>query len=303
MAHFTYSVYGMQIASAMALLLPSPSFEGREPDVLIRPGDVPAGLKEPEVTTPVIQARPDTFLFSLPGVGRFLVLKGQEVVWQTEAGVPEEVMSLHLSHAALGALLYQRGLLPLHASGVIVDGGCVSFLGGPAAGKSTLAAALWQRGYQVLCDDICAVTFTEGIATVQPGIRQLQLWQDAAQALGLNTASAPRTHPEGARYGFTDDGSLSAHPFSLRRLYVLREARVEPEGIRRLKGSEAFMRLVSYTYCPAYLVALGGGSNYFGTYAGIARSVPLFLWSRPPDLERLDDMVDLLEGHLKDESA
>lgn len=303
MAYFAYSVYGMHIASAIALPLPAPSSEGGQPDVYIRLGDVPVTLDDAAVSTPVIQARSNAFLFTLPGVGRFCVRGGQEVWVQPEDGVPEGIISLHLLHTAFVALLHQRGLLPLHASGVIVDGGCVAFLGGPAEGKSTLAAALWQRGYRVLCDDICAVTLTEGIATVYSGIRQLQLWPDAIESLGLSKESAQLAHPEGRRYTFPDDVPIPDQAYPLVRLYMLREARVDPAGITRIRGSEAFMSLLPFAHCQPYVAAVSGKGGHFSNYAGIAQTVPIFVWRYHRGLEHLDAALDPLEKHLKSQPA
>ncbi|MBI2865665.1 MAG: sulfotransferase domain-containing protein [Chloroflexi bacterium] len=299
-----YSVYGMHIALAIDLPLPrATSSVSSQPDVVIRFGDVPATLDDPAMSTPILAARPDAFLLSLPGVGRFFVRDGREVCIQPENAVPKDVISLHLLHTVLAALLHQRGQLPLHACGVLVDGGCVAFLGHSSAGKSTLAARLHERGYPVLCDDICAVACTEGVVAVYPGIQRLQLWSDAIQALGLSAEVATPTHPEAARYGFPVDAPLLDQPYPLRRIYVLREARVEPEGFTRLRRVKAFETLLTLTHGQRYMPTLVGKEAHFGRYAGIARSVPVFEWWRPWGLDRLGVTLGHLEKHLKSEPS
>lgn len=300
----TYSAYGMQISSAIDLPLSrvsspeSNTQSGQPADVVIRYGDVPTALNNPVTSTPVFQVASREFLFCLPGAGRFLVRDGRDVCVHAEAGAVDGMLGLHLAHSGLAAVLHQRGRQPLHASGVLVDGGCVAFLGGSYMGKSTMAAALNQRGYMALCDDICAVTFATGNATVVPGTGRLQLWADAALALGLKTESVPRAHPEGDRYDFPFDSTPIDRPIPLRRLYILQESRMNPEGISRLSGIEAFKYLFGYTYFAPQIAGFVEGPAAFAAYTGIARSVPCFAWTRPWGFDKLDEMIDGLERHL-----
>ena len=83
------------------------------------------------------------------------------------------------------ALLLQRGLLPLHGCAIEVDGGAAVFVGRSGCGKSTLAGALRQRGYRVLADDICVISFSAaGEPMVLAAFPQLKLWADALKNLG-----------------------------------------------------------------------------------------------------------------------
>ncbi|MCP4397035.1 MAG: hypothetical protein GY801_07015 [bacterium] len=78
----------------------------------------------------------------------------------------------------LGALLHQRELLPLHGSAIKVNDGVCVFVGLSGNGKSTVAAAFRQRGYQVLADDVCVVSIREdGLPPGDPRV-------SAVEALG-----------------------------------------------------------------------------------------------------------------------
>jgi len=301
----TYFAYGMQISSDIKL--PLHRVDSREhtaghnasADVVIRIGEVPSALVSPATITPAFQVTSREFLFCLPGVGRFVVQDGRNVCVQPEGAAPEEMLGLHLAHSGLAAVLHQRGKRPLHASAALVDGGCVAFLGRSMAGKSTIAAALNQRGYQVVCDDICPVSFSGGIASASPGTGRFELWADSARALGLDTFKAARAQPEGERYCFASEFTAFEPPIPLRRLYILHQSRRKAPGIRRQTGIEAFQCLFGYTYFAPHIAGFDNETNVFLATAGIARTVPIFEWCYVPGLDRLNDTVDTLMQHLE----
>src|SRR5229473_1307322 len=92
-------------------------------------------------------------LLDFPGVGRFLVRDGKEILVDPAPASEEGEVRAYLVSTAFGVLFHQRGIMPLHASAIYLADGCVAFVGDSGAGKSTLAAALAQRGHEVITDD------------------------------------------------------------------------------------------------------------------------------------------------------
>src|SRR5580704_8529252 len=64
------------------------------------------------------EVRPGYFQLDVPGVAHYRVEEGQRIVIQPLPGASPEQIRLFLFGSALGTLLYQRGLLPLHGSAV-----------------------------------------------------------------------------------------------------------------------------------------------------------------------------------------
>jgi len=89
-----------------------------------------------------------------------------------------------LLDAVLAACLQMRGILPLHASAIATAQGAVLFAGRVGAGKSTLAAALIDRGYALLADGIVGIGLDGGgTAVARPGFPRIRLWADAMRML------------------------------------------------------------------------------------------------------------------------
>ena len=123
-------------------------------DVTIRRGGVPTALPDPEAVGVVWQHAGRRTLLSLPCGVRFLVEDGRTVRYETERGATESDVRAFLLGSAWAVLGWQRGLLPLHASVVARGPDLHAFVGGPGAGKSTLAAALARHGYALFTDDV-----------------------------------------------------------------------------------------------------------------------------------------------------
>ncbi len=75
------------------------------------------------------------------------------------------------------ALLQQRGVATLHAAAVATEAGAVMLLGRSGIGKSSLAAALVERGYPLLADDVTGVMLDAGGRPVAlPAFAHQRLW-------------------------------------------------------------------------------------------------------------------------------
>jgi hypothetical protein len=152
MSAYYYTAFGLCFATEFPCPELSPG--GGTPDVLIRYGVVPVTLRAAKQTGIGYQAATGQLLLNIDGVARFLIQDGKEIIVERAAEGDDDSLRLFLLSSALGALLQQRGILTLHSSAIEVEGGCVGFLGSSGVGKSTLAAALLQRGYRLLTDDI-----------------------------------------------------------------------------------------------------------------------------------------------------
>jgi len=79
------------------------------------------------------------------------------------------MVEILLLGTVLAYWLEQRGVVALHASAVVIDGCAVGFAGLNGGGKTSMAASLFELGYQLLADDILAVTFNSEGPVAQPG--------------------------------------------------------------------------------------------------------------------------------------
>ena len=113
---------------------------------------------------------------------------GSEITIEPTKDATSEELQLFLIGSVFGALIHQRGMLPIHGSAVLFKGKAVVFTGVSGAGKSTLAMGLAQRGYSVLADDISVITKrADNTPVLYPGYPQMKLWGDSLDKLGKNS--------------------------------------------------------------------------------------------------------------------
>lgn len=297
---FYYIAYGLGIDSA----LPLPELVAREVgvkrNVVVRFGRVEHLPSEVDNVEGCFRATPEEAYFFWEETGAFLVRGGYEIIIDPVPGVEERTLRLFLLGVALGVLLHQRGLLVLHASGVVINGGIVAFLAESGQGKSTTAAALYARGYGIVADDVVALDFNStGSPIVRPGFARLKLCPEAAVALGYDLETLFTLHPEDERRGCSVTHGFPQTPLPLRCIYVLAEGMYQE--VKTLQPQEAFVELVHHSYALRFLSYTGATKSHFCQCVRLASSVPICRLQRQQSLAVLPNVTRLVEEHLASE--
>jgi len=240
----------------------------------------------------------------VPQVGSFWVREGRAITVEPLDGVPERNVRLFLLGSAMGLLLHQRGLFPLHANACVVDGRAMAVAGPSGAGKSTLAAWLSRQGLTLVGDDVIALRADEGGVAALPGPPRVRLWRESLNCFGLNSAGLEPSYVDGEvdkwDVPVPSDGLVSEE-LPLGAIYVLEDA--PALSINRLSGAAAAKALFDHTYRGAYLTQTGGASGHLRTVAQIVATTPVFLLERPRVLSQLEALGHALLTHARAEAA
>lgn len=290
-----YRLFGLSILSEIPLpeLVEDP--EDGAADVRITLGPI-ANSPEAEAG---LHIDGDEALLVIPPAGRFLTRAGLEMLIQPAEGVSPRNLRLYLLGSAFGSILHQRGLLPLHANAVIVEGRAIGFMGHPGAGKSTLAAWFHDRGFDVLADDVCVVTpGPGGTHLAHPGIPRLRLWREALEAGGRDASAYERSFDDMDKYTVPTDLERTLPAVPLSHLYLLEKAEDEP-SIERLEGSAAVEAMIANTYRGAYVRPMGRTREHLLACAELARTVPVFRARRRWGYDSFDVEGAALEAHAR----
>lgn len=296
---FVYTCFDLTIGSELECpeLLPS---EGM-PDVWIRRGQVGEHLEGASRESVLFETAPEQFLLKVRNVARYLVRDGAEIVVDPAPDCGAGTVRLFLLGSAMGALLVQRGLLPLHASAIATRRGAVALAGPSGSGKSVLAAVFRRRGYRVLADDLLAVSLA-GEPLVLPGSPNLMLWADALGHLGIDGTSLRAVRPDLQKYLLPLHERFSTAPLRLHKIFSL--ARAAKLGLEPIEGREKVRTLAGHAYRRLFATGMKLSAEHSERVRAVAGPTPMVraFWpdaTRPEIVWRLEEFADLLAEDLE----
>jgi hypothetical protein len=288
----TYSAYGLQIHSDIECpeLLFHPGPPGK-PDVTIRL--LSSEEMHPEsLENGSYQVRPEVFRLAVSGVGQYLVEKGCRISVVPLAGSSPEEVRLFLLGSAMGALLYQRGLFPLHGSAVETRWGAMLFVGSQGIGKSTLAAEFHHRGYRLLSDDVCALATAPAGLQVVPALARFRLCPDAYQRLGTPAGCSFNVD----KFVVPMNGGYCPHPVPLKAIHVLTDQDGGDPRFTVIRGFERVQRLLENLYRPHFLKGQRTQSDLMRLAGLVAQQATIATVARRRDPKLLPALIGFLES-------
>ena len=293
--HF-YCVGGLTVDSEIALPGLAAQDKG-EAEIKIRRGPVPETLESASSSGITWQIAGSKFLLRIPDIARFLLSDGREIAVAAEPAADEADLSAFIMGGALGILLQQRGQIVLQASAVRVGGKAAVFCGGSGVGKSTLAAALAQRGYPLLTDDVCVITADGGAPMVHSDGGRLSLWAQAIERLELADRRGARLRERIEKYD-VEPPAVCDTALPLGAIYALREARPPlAVGIERPNVVDAALLLRRCAYRPLLIETMAQRPNYFRAAAAAANAAGIYNFTRHFRFAGLVDDMGMLEQH------
>jgi len=289
-----YQAFGLTIDSELPCpeLLPG---EGAA-DVTIRYGVVPDNLDSTQYQGVCFQVNSKAFLLKLDNLAKYLVTAGEQIIIERAPGVQDSEVRLFLLGSAMGALLQQRGLLPLHGCAVEVKHEAVVFVGHSGSGKSTLACVLRQRGYRILADDVSVISFSAVKAPfVNSAYPQLKLGADILRLLGEDSDGLPLVKAGLNKFGIPllEEGFVKT-PIPLKRVYELRISNSQDLEITPLEGMDKLAIIIGHTYRPQFLTGKAEKNRHFEQCGQTARHCQASRLVRPNSC-RLEELVDRVE--------
>lgn len=297
---YCYDLFGLsfELGEMIPGLVPA-AVRGDATSIQVRFGHVPVAIRNPEFEDEQVQATASEYLFTYPAVMRMHVARGNTIVVEKlEQCDPVRLWTLVLG---MGSSIagFQRGFVPLHASGIKFGEGCIALAGLSGAGKSTAAASLVDLGFALHADDLCLIQLMRDGGLVGGGVRELRLWDDAFQSLDWPDRTPFAAVPEVAKSIYRLPAQApSPAPLPLRRIYELgfADESLAP-GIHRVEGVAALETIIRCLRMRAGLLAIGGRQLAFENVTRISREIEIYRFVRPRNPSLIKASAKQLVAH------
>lgn len=304
-----YSLYGLKVRSAIPLPCPESPLNGKRANVeliectkdeLDEPCDSRISYFERDDFWECRQFEDGAARVSWKDHFEFHVsADGARVRWRRLVGIPDEVLFTYLLNQVLSHCLALRGVEPLHATSVVVNGRAIAIMGDSGYGKSTLAAALIRRGCPLLTDDVLVLEDLGNGMQAYPSLARLKLRPDSADAafarrrsLQMNTFTDKMILPLSASEHAGNEVPLGA-------IFVIpSSAGSAAIAIRRVRGHRSLLPIIQNSFDTSFLDRRRL-EQQFAFACRLAKAVPISVLSFPRQLDMLPAVADAL---LKDVS-
>ncbi|HWZ95170.1 MAG TPA: hypothetical protein VNW30_08255 [Opitutaceae bacterium] len=253
-----YRIFGLNVLSEWEI--PYWPAGGPPWEVRVERGEVPAELPGAEVLWDgAFHGMRGRCLLHYPEVGRILIEHGERVTVAPAAGAFSAPIAHMLGGTGFAMVLYQRGMLCLHASAVAWQGRAYLVMGPSGAGKSTTVSALLAHGGEFISDDVTAIAPGPGggfFAT--PSFPSVRLLADSHGELAGRIGARGALDPVDEKIRLHYTGTVAVQPQPIARICFLESdetiARPRAEPILGQESVGALQRSL-YRRRPGRIVA------------------------------------------------
>lgn len=306
------SVFGFNLATEFTFVSQlAPSIEHVPSLVFLGPGKLSATVDWRRARSiyplPVGPPRPGQVrIFALPEGEALRFRAGADFLVTDDciACLASSLAAADLESLFLGPVLSywleRQGFIVLHACGIALGDQAIALLAPSGVGKSSLGGAFVRRGHRLIADDILPVQGT-GRLEVRPGLPQLRLWPEVLKHFGHPEPSVGRD--SGAKRRVRLDELRGSENFCLEavelgRILVLEREPGAAPSLTPMAPAEALVELVRHSFLAAIAQSLGWQPRRLETLARIVDEVEIARLRYPTDLDRLDEVVDLVIDRL-----
>lgn len=258
-------------------------------------------VSEPLFSNSTLKINESEFEISVDDIATYRVKEGRHIDIIPFEGADKESIELFLNGSVLGAVLFQRGIIPLHGSSFIYNGKGIVVCGASGVGKSSVTAAFCKRGAEFVNDDITPVIISSPSPSspsspeILPIYSTIKLWEDSLLDLGYQQDGLAKIRPALQKFYLPIEKSNNSK-VKLDTVIIMVAHQSEEFKSESLTGIEKYNLLRKNIYRKSYLRGMPETSKkFFSQLIKVASVVDVILVSRPRKA-KISETVDYLEN-------
>lgn len=267
--------------------------------IRLKYGIVPSSLEKPAmVEKPFSTFNENEFLYQIPKVGKYYIRNGNEIIIEPISKNITEVLLFFYSNA-LAVVLYQRNLIPFHASGVKINERQIVLFPAPSrTGKSTTALFLDKKGYPIFSDDTVLLEVKNGKCYATPSYPIMRLWQNSIkESEQYEIEDGYELRPGMNKFGISLVNNFSIEKMEVAVLVFLNN-RTEQFKIESLDAKHVFKHLGNNVYRKQWIIGMKKQIPHFQLLSAISQNVPAFIAKRPKGEDTFQSFSNAIEQEI-----
>jgi hypothetical protein len=297
---YKYTAFGLNLLSEFIIGQLEPVvFNDDQTDVRITSGSFLESMAIEMTVDPWYHMVNGELIFWAEDVAAFKILGTTEIMIEPFEGGEMSSIDIYILGTAMGVILHRRGLLVLHGGAVNIQGQAVIITGDSGAGKSSLTNALYQRGYDLITDDLSVIEVSNPSVMI-PSYPKQKLWRDSVNVLGHSIEELITIDNKDDKYYLhVDRFELDKVPVGW---VVYLDVNEDDELITtELNGIEKLEVLLYHTYRSEMIKDLGLVQQHFHLCSKLLENIKVIMISRPEGRYTLDQQIHYIETTLDQE--
>lgn len=203
---------------------------------------------------------------------------------------------------AMAMLLHQRGLLAIHCSCLKNEQGALLISGNSGAGKSTITTRLLDKGFQLMADDVAAVSVGDPkLSMAYPAFPYQKLCRDVAEKQSIPLEDMLYIDEMKDKYLKPYEGNFSCDPAPIKALVLIKKMPKEEFRCKELTGVDRWNACVDALFLAPILGQRLREPLFSLPALAMAGAVPVLYIERGSVLDYRDRVehaiIDFLEKH------
>jgi hypothetical protein len=279
--NFHYFTNGLQIDSEIELPELSVGYGDKKISVVL--GEVEQELEEFIHRDKFQQISLIAYQLDVKSIARFRFTFPDKVVIEPYPNSKSYEVRLYLLASIVPIAVLMNDFIPIHSCCIHVNGHAFLVGGESGAGKSTLALGMYQKGYEILNDDVSTVSFDEEEKPIAyTGFKQIKLWEESLNQYNLIPSAYEKIRDDMSKYRFPIQHSFSQINLPIKAIYLFKKDDNAKEIIfTPLKGIQAITELTKNTFRVELIKVLQKKISHFEKCIKLANQLTIIQVTRP----------------------